>query len=373
MRIDRLVVHNYRNIKDLTVEANPRFNVIHGQNAQGKTNFLEAVYLVGTLKSFRSAKNAELIHWDEEAGAVRAVVQRRESERDIVVKIGKSGKRVSVDGKHVRKFQDTFGHLHVVVFSTEDLIISKGSASNRRTFMDRAVFQYVPGHASTTKSYENALKSRNALLKDMRSSGRGDEMLDVFDPQVVEYGSHIISQRLAFIRQFRSWFLETHDSLCAGLSKVELRYLTDINITEESSIDEIKMAFSEAILRNRRKDIQRGFTTIGPHADDLDLSLDDRGARSFASQGQHRTLVLALKIAEINFLNDILGFRPVLLLDDVSSELDRSRNEQLMKFLLESAGQVFISTTDPDYLSIEKNATHFRMEDGILTEEKVMV
>ena len=367
------MLHQFRNIRDLSIEVNPRFNIIHGRNGQGKTNILEAVYLAGTLKSFRNARNQELIQWNEKESAVRALVNKRELTRDILVQIGASGKKVSLDGKTTRSVQETFGQLHVVVFSPEDLVISKGSASNRRLFLDRAIFQYMPGYVGLSRAYENALKNRNSLIKDIRATGKNEEMLDVFDPQVVEHGSNILFHRLQFVEKFRPYFEAIHRSLCNEEQRAEISYESSLEISAADDATRIQDVFGKALAQRRKKDIQRGFTTLGPHADDLEFTLDSRSARLFASQGQHRSLVLALKIGEIQFLNEILDFQPVLLLDDVSSELDRGRNEQLMKFLLESSGQIFISTTDPDYLAIETNATHFHIENGCLNEAKVIL
>jgi DNA replication and repair protein RecF len=372
VRVEKLVLHQFRNIRDLSIQVHPQFNIVHGRNGQGKTNLLEAVYLAGTLKSFRNAKNQELIHFDESEGAVRAVVKKRELTRDILVQIKSNGKHVSLDGKKVRNVQETFGQLHVVVFSPEDLILSKGSASNRRLFLDRAIFQFNPGYAGTTKAYEQALKHRNAIVKDLRISGKNASMLDVFDPQLVELGALMIHQRLLFIQSFRNHFIQAHDTISNGEQKIGISYVSSLEISETASLKEIQEVLENKLKDRRQRDLQRGYTTVGPQADDLEFTLDDRSARLFASQGQHRSLVLSLKIAEIQYLGEVLDFQPVLLLDDVSSELDRKRNEQLMNFLLNRSGQVFISTTDPNYLALETEAAHFKIEAGVLVEEKVI-
>lgn len=372
MQIERLVLHQFRNIRDLSIQVHPQFNIVHGRNGQGKTNLLEAVYLAGTLKSFRHAKNQELIHFDEKEGAVRAVVKKRELTRDILVQIKSNGKHVSLDGKRVRNVQETFGQLHVVVFSPEDLVLSKGSASNRRLFLDRAIFQFNPKYAGTTKSYDNALKHRNSLIKDIRVSGKNASMLDVFDPQLVELGSLMIHQRLQFISSFRDHFLQAHDTISSGEQQVGISYVSTLGLSEDASLEDIRSVLETSLAERRQKDLQRGYTTVGPQADDLEFTLDERPARLFASQGQHRSLVLSLKIAEIQYLGEVLDFQPVLLLDDVSSELDRKRNEQLMNFLLSRSGQVFISTTDPNYLALDTAAAHFKIEAGQLVEDKVV-
>ena len=369
MRIEKLVLHQFRNIEQCSIQAHPRFNIIHGRNGQGKTNVLESIYLAGTLKSFRGAKNQELIQFDQREAAVRAVVKRRELTREILVQIRQNGKFVTLDEKKVKSVQETFGQLNVVVFSPEDLVLSKGGASNRRLFLDRAIFQFNPIYAKTTKAFEIALKNRNSIIKDLRISGKNKAVLEAFDPQVVELGSKMIFQRLQFIQSFRKYFLEAYATLSSGEQEVGLSYRSEIAETEDLELDSIEKSFGEKLEQFRNRDLQRGYTTVGPQSDDVEFILDGRSARTFASQGQHRSLVLSLKMAEIQHLGEVLDFQPVLLLDDVSSELDKKRNAQLMEFLMNRPGQIFISTTDPAYLELQSEFNQYKMENGVLVEE----
>ena len=374
MKIHRLILHDYRNIASVSVDAHSGFNVIHGANAQGKTNLLEAIYILGTLKSFRPAKNAELIRWSCEEAAIRAVADRRDVIRDLRVNIRPSGKSVTIDDKRVRGIKDTFGHVHSVVFSPEDLAISKGSASMRRTFLDRAVFHYTPTHFEVARDYDRALRSRNALLKDIRSGRNNSDLLDVFDAQLVQHGSAILHTRLRFVESFRPHFIGAYSELCASASEVQIHYDCSIEGVEEGvSREDISAHVEEALKKSRDQDMNRGFTTSGPHVDDLLLCIDERPVRSHASQGQHRTLVLALKISEITFLQEVLGFRPILLLDDVSSELDRARNDQLMNFLRRESGQVFLTTTDPAHVAIDAEMAFHEIKNGSLIESRMSV
>jgi DNA replication and repair protein RecF len=369
VQLHRLVLHNFRNVMDASLECHPAFNIFHGKNAQGKTNVLEAIYILFALKSFRGARNADLIRWECEEAMIRAVSQRRETTRDLRMNIKPRAKHVSIDDKRTRSMSEVFGHLSIVLFSPEDMVISKGSGSHRRTFLDRAIFHATPGFHEVIRRYETALKNRNSLLKDSRSGGASPVMLDVFDVQLVEAGSRYIHERLRFIGKLRPFMEEAHERLVSGEHSIQMAYESTLPVEEGMSLEAIREIMEERVVQERSRDLARGFTSSGPHVDDLQLSIDERPARLHASQGQHRSLVLALKIAEISLLESLLDMRPILLLDDVSSELDRTRNAQLMEYLLESNGQVFITTTDPDYIAIDREKSIFHVNEGVLRME----
>lgn len=366
MRIKQLRLRQYRNLANTTVDLHPVLNVIHGRNAQGKTNFLEAIYVIASLKSFRHGKNADLIRWQEEDAIIQSIVERRDIVRDVRVHIRPGRKTIHIDGKHARSLQESFGHVNVVLFSPEDLAISKGSPSNRRTFIDRAIFNMIPAYFAETRAYEKALKSRNALLRGNAGSGIDKTMLSVFDREVIVSGSRIVRRRSEFIKIFNPKAREIHSELCSGQQDIDFSYESNLGIDEVNlSEDHIQNVFEEAMRASVSRDMLRGATSCGPHADNLGIVLDGRPARIHASQGQHRSIVLGMKIAEISLIEDAIEVRPILLLDDVSSELDRYRNEQLMEYLNRSQGQVIVTTTDPDYIA-RTDALHLELEDGIL-------
>lgn len=367
MRVDRLVLHDFRNIRDASIEPHPRFNVIHGDNAQGKTNLLEAVYLLGTLRSFKSATNPELIRWGSDEAAVRGVVVRREVTRDIRINIRAQGRAVSVDGKRPRRLQDALGTLTVVLFAPEDLEVSKGSPAARRAFLDRAVFNVFPAYWDELRAFETALKSRNALLRDL--VGPPGDVLEVFDAQVAATGARVTDKRLRFLAGYTEHFTSVHGRLACGKHAAQLCYESDWR-GSAAGVEDLEATLLARLGQDKRRDAARGSTSSGPHRDDLGIVLDGVTARSHASQGQHRTLVLALKIGEILHLEEVLGYSPVLLLDDVSSELDRHRNTELMSFLDGSGVQVFVSTTDLAHIRHEGGLVAWRMEDGHIVDEE---
>lgn len=369
MRLHRLSLYQFRNIEQITAHFADDINVFFGDNAQGKSNILEAIYFLCTLKSFRGSRNQELIRWSQPEGFVQAEVHRKEIIRDLRVVLAGNRRTVFIDEKRTRSLDETFGHVHAVLFAPEDLAISKGSAAIRRTFIDRAVFNVFPGYYQELKAYEQALRHRNATLKG--DGGRNPDLvvLDVFDQQVASFGARVMMRRLETIKAFRPIFQLVHSDI-AGLSRsVDIFY--ESTIDTDGAIDEstLEKTLLSRLKNEQRKDLARGFTSSGPHVDDFTLILDGRPARSHASQGQHRTLVLALKITEINHLNHVLGIPPLLLLDDVSSELDEHRNSQLMEHVVGSAGQVFMTTTDPNAMRFKGNTLRFRVRAGNLISE----
>ncbi|NUN14413.1 MAG: DNA replication/repair protein RecF [Myxococcales bacterium] len=369
MLLHQLSLYQFRNIEQLSTHFADEINIFYGDNAQGKSNILEAIYLLCTLKSFRGSRNQELIRWNQPEGFVQAEVHRREIIRDLRVVLSGNRRSVFIDEKRAKSLDETFGHVHAVLFAPEDLAISKGAASIRRTFIDRAVFNAFPGYYNELKAYDQALRHRNVLLKRDGGSIPERTILDVFDQQLASLGARVMARRFSLIEVFRPIFRDIHRDI-AGLSRdADLYYdpsVQPIGGVEESALE---AALLSRLQNELRKDVGRGFTSSGPHVDDLVLMLDGRAARSHASQGQHRTLVLALKITEIKHLHTILGVPPLLLLDDVSSELDEHRNNQLMEHVVQSAGQVFMTTTDPKSMRLKGKTVRFCVQAGKLISE----
>jgi DNA replication and repair protein RecF len=351
------------------VDLHPAFTVVHGRNAQGKTNLLEAIYVLATLKSFRMARSVDLIRWGEAEANIEARIERHDAERSIRIKLHPKGKVVHIDGKRALSLQETFGHVQVVLFSPEDLAISKAGSSGRRTFLDRAIFNIVPAYYEEQRQYDKALKSRNALIRG--ASGRAPDraMMAVFDQQVATTGARVMRRRAEFTEGFRERARAVHDDLVGASHPLGLRYEPSLESSDPTDERATAERFLGELSARLGRDVRRGSTGVGPHLDELALELDGKLVRMHASQGQHRTIVLALKIAEIGKIEAELGVRPVLLLDDVSSELDRGRNAQLMEFLGASRGQVVITTTDPRHIALRGDAAHLHVDAGALHSE----
>ncbi len=373
MELSYLRVEDFRNLHGVELEPGLRFNIVCGPNGQGKTNLLEAIYLLSALKSFRRHNNGDLIRSGQRQAVVEGRIERAGVERVARVGISPQGKRVTLNGAAVQKLSNFFGSLNAIVFAPDDLSIIKGGPSGRRQFVDRAIFNLSAGFLVDAVGYEKILKQRNTALRG--DPGKSRLLLDVYDEQLAERGAAVARRRLEFLQEFRPMFLETFAAIFGGADgvaapKMKLSWQSQWrnpsgDDSEQSMAEQLQMALAAA----RNEDIRRGHTTRGPHRDDLVISMDGQSMQKFASQGQQRAAVLAMKIAEVRLFQERRGFRPILLLDDVSSELDRSRNRFLFDFLSQHPGQVFISTTHRDHILLQDDVKTFNVLAGEVAPE----
>lgn len=354
MLVRALQLANVRNLAASTIIPSPRFNVIAGENGHGKTNVLEAIYLAGTLRSFRTQRTTELIAWGETAAQVSARVVRGELERVYEVEIRPRSRTARLDGKTPRSLGEYFGDFNVVLFAPEDLRVPRGSPAGRRRFLDRSVFNREVTFLTDAQRFARVLKSRNVLL---RSEAPALDLLDVYDAQLVATGNRVLSARRRTLAAIEPRFAAAYEAITQTGLIASLQY--------ESSLPD-EQSFAPALMEMRRRDIARRQTHIGPHVDDLIFLLDGREARAFASQGQLRALILAWKTAEMSLLRELHGDAPVLLLDDVSSELDPKRNAYLFEFLARIECQCFVTTTHSKHVLVEQNRQDFQVVDGTL-------
>ncbi len=352
MRIHALEARQFRNLEQVLIEPHARFNVLWGDNGQGKTNILEAIYLLGTLRSFRAAKTEEMVRFGAPKATVRARVEKLETLRLLEVALSPGHKSARVDGKGARA-TDYFGGFNVVLFAPEDLRLPKGSPSGRRRFIDRAVWNAHPAYLGEAQIYDRVLKSRNAVLRD----GGAPDLLEVYDAQLARAAVAIVNRRRALVDELRPRVQAAFERVTQTGLSLAIGYATQMD-------GDIEATLLARLSAERRRDMARGATSSGPHVDDLALLLDGKEAKSYASQGQLRAIVLALKIAEIEFLRATLGDAPVLLLDDVSSELDPTRNAQLFDFLQSVPCQAFITTTSPSHVLLARERLDFQIVAG---------
>lgn len=353
MRIHALEARQFRNLEQVLIEPHPRFNVLSGDNGQGKTNVLEAIYLLGTLRSFRAGKTEEMVRFGAAQALVRARVEKLGTQRMLEVTLAPGHKHARVDGKGARA-SDYFGGFNVVLFAPEDLRLPKGAPAGRRRFLDRAVWNAHPAYLGEVQTYEKVLRSRNAVLRD----GGPDSMLEVYDEQLARAAVAIVTRRRALVDELGPRVRAAFERVTQTGLSLQISYETTLDISN------IEHSLLERLRAERRRDLARGSTSSGPHVDDLDLVLDEKSAKLYASQGQLRAIVLALKIAEIEFLRDNLGDSPVLLLDDVSSELDPKRNAQLFDFLKSVPCQAFITTTHRSHVLLSEERLDFHVVAG---------
>ena len=321
MFIKSLKLKDYRNYDLLNLEFDKATNIFYGDNAQGKTNILEAVYLSGTTKSHRSSKDRDLIRFQCEESHIETVVVKNGVPYQIDMHLKKnSPKGIAINRIPIKKATELFGLMNFVFFSPEDLNIIKNGPSERRRFMDLELSQLDKLYLKDLTSYNRIVNQRNKLLKDASFQPSLLDTLDIWDMQLISYGKKIISRRKQFIQEVNEIIEEVHSKLTGGKEKIILSY--------ESGCGTLSL--EEAVLRNRERVIKMKSTSAGPHRDDICFRIGDIDIRRFGSQGQQRTAALSLKLSEIELVKKIIKDTPVLLLDDVLSELDKNRQNYLL-------------------------------------------
>lgn len=364
MRLINLSVVNFRNIGSIRIEPGERFNLFYGLNGQGKTNLLEAIYILGSPRSFRTSRLPELIKHGEQMSQIHGTVESGGIRNSLYITLETSGRRVVVDGKGIHRASDLHGRLNLVVFSPDDTGMVRMGPETRRRYLDRAVYASDIGYLHCWHDYQRILKQRNHLLKCSDKTG-----LDTWTEKLAETGGEVIERRLRFVTVLDNKLRKYYATLSNDSETSSVSYLPDgVQTTDrESIVGELLELFK----RHERSDERYGTTTAGPHRDDLIFLLDDRQLKAFGSHGQQKSFILALKMAEMDNLNEIFGESPLLLLDDMSSELDAGRNHNLLEFLDTRDIQIFVTTTErsPVLLNDASHSAVFRMEDGNLTFE----
>ncbi|HJK94613.1 MAG TPA: DNA replication/repair protein RecF, partial [Polyangiaceae bacterium LLY-WYZ-15_(1-7)] len=355
LRVERLATRGFRNLGETLLAPGPAFNVIHGDNGAGKSNLLEALHYLGALKSFRGAKTDDLIGLDAERALVQAKISGEAAPRIFRVLLERrKARRLQLDGKRPRSIATWHGALQVVLFHPGDLTLAMGSPEPRRAFLDRILEQMDATYAAALSTYSKALRSRNRLLKLEQLDRRS---ITAYDAILCQAGEVIGQTRARLVDDIAPRAEQAFASVAGVELPLEVRYEPRVEPTQE--------AIRAALAKAWEKDRARGFTADGPHGDDLALRVREGvKARHHASQGQHRAIVLALKVAELDVLTARIGRVPILLLDDVSSELDRSRNRRLFALLRQLGGQVFLTTTHPEFILLEEDRVDFRVEAG---------
>ncbi|WP_136524186.1 DNA replication/repair protein RecF [Geomonas ferrireducens] len=364
MKLIKLKLASFRNLQNLELAPGKKFNVFYGNNGQGKTNLLESIYLLATMKSFKQAKNVELITFGSEFALVKGSVERDRVTREIAVLLEKQGKKAKIDSKLATRLDDFFGNLNVVLFTPEEISMVRGGPDLRRRYLDRAVFTCDLSYLSAFHDYSKILKNRNALLKIGEGSG-----IEVWTEQLIQAAQLVIERRKAYLSEIGKLLQGFYSEISGNDETVQIEYRLH-GVNEEAFLRDPAAALADALKAHAAEERRRMSTAIGPHRDDLYFGLNGRSARHFASQGQQRSFVLALKMAEIEYITRCFEAPPVLLLDDMTSELDRERNRNLMDFLKKREMQVFITTTSLANVAIEEmeeNRT-FRIKEGSILQ-----
>jgi DNA replication and repair protein RecF len=337
-----LRVRQWRNLQAVALQPGPRATVLFGQNGQGKTNLIEAVHCLTTFRSFRTAHLGEVVPWDAATAQVEADVTLGSLDRTIALQVTGGRKATSLDGKPVRRDASALQGLAAVLFVPEDLLLPRAAPAERRRLIDRAIFAGDRTYSTEAVAYERVLRSRNAILREGASR---PALLDTYDEEASRTGARLVVRRRQLVAALAPRVAAIFRAIHADLG-VDLRYRSHPSVAEAEGLDPIAGALLAGLRARHDRDRRRGFTGFGPHTDDLELELGGHPAGDHGSQGQLRSLVLALKLAELGYLQDRLGEAPLLLLDDVASELDEVRRAKLFETIAELPGQSLLTVTD---------------------------
>lgn len=361
MKLDSLRLYNYRNISELEINFFPGINIFYGDNAQGKTNILEAIFFISCLKTIRSSKEQDLIRHKMSTAFIKGVFSSDLSciEREIIIFNGK--KKIVKENSDIKnKWSELYENINAIFFSPDDLSLVKGEPSIRRKFLDTILYQIRPGYYKYLQNYYKVLAHRNTLLKNIKKSPSLQTTLDSWDTQLAELGGLLIKSRLKIINEITPFYIEFFKKFNNEVSDIELKYNCTVKFDK---VETISQDFYYNLKHNRSKDIEKTYTTIGPHRDDLEFKLNGYNVKTYGSQGQQRLVVLSMKFAQREIFLSSKGIYPLMLLDDVMSELDYTRRS----FILENENnQVFLTTTDLKFIpdEIVNKSAIFHVKSG---------
>ena len=365
MHVDNIRLINFRNYDNLNINLNKKINIFIGKNAQGKTNLLESIYICATGRSFRTNRDREIISFDKDEAYIGANMHVGKFDRFIEIKMEKDrSKRIKVNKTELKNYRELYSGLNVVVFSPEDLKLVKEGPSERRKFLDLEISQIKPVYSYNLTRYNKILFQRNNILRSNKFKNDIRPLLDIFDLQLAKIGTDIVIERDKYVKELSDISKVTHNNITLCNEDLELIYETSIDIV--SSKLEMERIYLEKLKSNTSRDIESRSTSVGPHRDDIIMNINDKDVKTYGSQGQQRTVVLSIKLSEVELIKREKGSYPVLLLDDVFSELDEERRKYLIKSFHNI--QTLITMTDVVDLkemdNIEKSI--FYIEDGKL-------
>lgn len=367
MQLVRLSLKAFRNYEAEVLEFSPGINVFIGENAQGKTNLLEAIHTLSLTKSHRTTQDRELIQFQAKEAYVKGYVETKTDHLPLSIYFGPKGKIACINHLQQARLSQYIGHLTVILFAPEDLSLVKGSPSLRRNFMDREIGQLNPLYLHHAVSYKQLLKQRNAYLKTLHRRQKGDRLyLRVLSEQVAESGSYLIRERIKFLKRLEHYANHLHARISGDREDLALRYLPSLTgkIMDQEG-DQLQSSLLQVLQDCEERDIERETTTVGPHRDDFCSYINGTNCQQYGSQGQQRSAILSIKLAEIELAKELTGDYPILLLDDVLSELDDRRQTFLLK-TIQDKGQTFITTTSLAGINRQliKKPTIYHIEEG---------
>lgn len=351
MQLNQIELTNYRNYNQLTLNFSPKLNVFVGDNAQGKTNLLESIYVLSLTKSHRSNHEKELIQWNQEFARIEGQISKKNSDIDLTMIVSNKGKKTKVNGLEQIKLSQYIGYLNVILFAPEDLSLVKGSPQHRRKFLDMEIGQINSHYLYHLSNYQTVLKQRNQYLKKTAFNKSYDPLyLEVLNEQLAQEGSFVLLSRLYFVNLLEKWANSIHDNISYGKEELHISYKTSFQLGSEQTQEELYYLLMKEFKKHEERDLSQFTTSVGPHRDDLVFMVNGQNVQTYGSQGQQRTAALSVKLAEIELINEEIGEYPILLLDDVLSELDDERQVQLMEFI-DNKLQTFLTTTSIVHLN----------------------
>ena len=334
MWIEELKINNFRNYEEQKINLNKNINIFYGENAQGKTNIIEAIFLSSIGKSFRTNKEKELIKFNQESCNIKLKYLKSDRDGEIEINIGNK-KNIFINGIKIDKLSKLLGNINVVIFTPDDINILKGGPQNRRKFLDIMISQLRPNYMHILTLYLKTLEQRNNYLKQIKLENKDESLLDIWDEKLVDYGMKIYEYRTEFIEKIQNKIKKIHKEITQDKEDIEIKYFSDAT-TRQNFINELKS--------RRKLDIIKGFTTKGVHRDDFVVYINGKEVEIYGSQGQHRTAILSLKLSELQVIYDEIGEYPILLLDDFMSELDDKRRKNFLNNIKDI--QVIITCTE---------------------------
>lgn len=373
MRLNQLTLQNFRNYSELQLEFSPGLNLFLGPNAQGKTNLLEAINVLAMTKSHRTSQERSLIQWGKDFARVAGEVQKENQKYQLEVLLTKKGRKVKVNHLEQRRLSDYIGHLNVILFSPEDLSLIKGGPANRRRFLDMEIGQTDVRYLYESVQYQKILRQRNHFLKQAQAGKKADLLfLDVLSEQLAAASAVMVVRRLAFLQQLGTLAEQIHTKVTGQKEELAFAYQSSLGTALTGADQEaIKGMLLTQLKEKTSAELIRGTTLAGPHRDDFLFLINGQNVQTYGSQGQQRTAILSIKLAEIEWIKEQVGEYPILLLDDVMSELDHARQFQLLE-TIEGKVQTFLTTTELDYLTPYLTVTPkiFRMNQGKVESER---
>jgi len=372
LKLTELNLHHFRNYDEAQVEFSPQINVLIGENAQGKTNLLESIYVLAMTRSHRTNNDRELIEFGKDAAQIKGTVQRELGSLKLELDIGKHGKKAKANHLEKARLSEYLGQLNVILFAPEDLALVKGAPTVRRRFIDMEFGQVSPKYLHDLTQYRDILKQRNRYLKQLQSHEAQDQLyLEVLSEQLAAVGGAIISQRVKFLSELEGYAQELHQSITQGRENLTFEYSSAVKDASTLTEVELSEALMDLYRQNQSKEIFQGTTLYGPHRDDVRFLINHKNVQTYGSQGQQRTTALSVKLAEIDLMKNQTGEYPILLLDDVLSELDGARQTHLLKTIQDKV-QTFLTT--PGLSDVARNLIKepriFHIRDGQIIPEK---